>query len=426
MKKKILIALFMFLLTAVYIIGNDEALFGKEATEQEILSFKTFLKEHGKVNRWKRAKNFTPKATREMLLESFEKGRGFLLNNQKPEGNFNYNYDFTAREFTVGDNQVRQAGALWGLATCHQFAPTKQTDQALRRGFNFFFKNSKPYGKDGLVIYYPASPIIMTGTVSLVSLAIIDYLRTEEPQEKEYRDFLLKKLDGYINFLLSQQLKSGHFSLGVVKYIHLRIGKGNQYFNGETLLALTKAAKYLDRKELVPFIEKATFRLAIDYTQKAWREDEDSKFTKGFYQWGSMSFWEYQDAGWKESKLIARTTLSLAWWMIYTHKTLDRTRNTGYAYEGMIHAYLIAKKKGGNKAASRIRRTIDKGLFKLTSWQVEGPLVKKNKFLRKNRTDDPLAIGGVMNHKAEPGLRIDVTQHQMHGVILALKYVYTE
>jgi len=30
-----------------------------------------------------------------------------------------------------------------------------------------------------------------------------------------------------------------------------------------------------------------------------------------------------------------------------------------------------------------------------------------------------------MNHKEEPPLRIDVTQHQMHAVILARRYVYT-
>ena len=35
------------------------------------------------------------------------------------------------------------------------------------------------------------------------------------------------------------------------------------------------------------------------------------------------------------------------------------------------------------------------------------------------------AVGGVMNHKEEPYLRIDVTQHQMHAVILAKKYVYS-
>jgi len=35
-----------------------------------------------------------------------------------------------------------------------------------------------------------------------------------------------------------------------------------------------------------------------------------------------------------------------------------------------------------------------------------------------------LAIGGVQNHRRESPLRLDVTQHQMHAVILARRYVY--
>ena len=69
-------------------------------------------------------------------------------------------------------------------------------------------------------------------------------------------------------------------------------------------------------------------------------------------------------------------------------------------------------------------RAIDTGLYKLTSWQVGGPLQHRNKYLLAHRTRDPLAVGGIMNHCRQAPLRIDVTQHQMHAVILALKYVY--
>jgi len=31
-----------------------------------------------------------------------------------------------------------------------------------------------------------------------------------------------------------------------------------------------------------------------------------------------------------------------------------------------------------------------------------------------------------MNHQAEAPLRIDVAQHQMHAVLLALRHVYTQ
>jgi len=50
----------------------------------------------------------------EILKSSLDLGSNFLINNQKPEGNFNYEYDFVTKKFDMGDNQVRQAGALWG------------------------------------------------------------------------------------------------------------------------------------------------------------------------------------------------------------------------------------------------------------------------------------------------------------------------
>ena len=38
--------------------------------------------------------------------------------------------------------------------------------------------------------------------------------------------------------------------------------------------------------------------------------------------------------------------------------------------------------------------------------------------------DDPALIGGVLRAADRSELRIDVTQHQMHAVILARRYVY--
>ena len=46
-----------------------------------------------------------------------------------------------------------------------------------------------------------------------------------------------------------------------------------------------------------------------------------------------------------------------------------------------------------------------------------------NDYLTDHSTDDPLAVGGIMNGKNDPVLRIDVTQHQMHVVVMALEYL---
>jgi UDP-N-acetylmuramoyl-tripeptide--D-alanyl-D-alanine ligase len=199
-------------------------------------------------------------------------------------------------------------------------------------------------------------------------------------------------------------------------------GPPSPYFDGESLLALTKAAKYLNKDELIPIILKianATYHASVENAIKI---NYDSPITKGFFQWGCMSYYEIATSGWEETEGYSDVLIDLADWMIDVHHTLERTRNTGYAYEGIIHAYKIALEKDDKKHIEKYESVIDEGLYKLTSWQVEGPI--PNSFLQNHSTTDTLAIGGIMNHKEEPPLRIDVTQHQMHAVILARKYVY--
>ena len=111
-------------------------------------------------------------------------------------------------------------------------------------------------------------------------------------------------------------------------------------------------------------------------------------------------------------------------WMIDVHHTLWRGRNTGYAYEGLIHAYELARRRGDKEHQAKLACTIDIGLEYLLEWQVGGPLA--NRFARRVSHDHRLAVGGIQNLPHGPGLRIDVTQHQMHAILLARRYVYRE
>jgi UDP-N-acetylmuramoyl-tripeptide--D-alanyl-D-alanine ligase len=194
------------------------------------------------------------------------------------------------------------------------------------------------------------------------------------------------------------------------------------YFDGETLLALSKAYNYLDRTDLKEIIIETAEQCHQKYIIDALQIDADSSTTKGFFQWGIMSYYEMLQTDWKDLDQYPEIIIDLADWMIDVHRTLDRTRNTAYAYEGIIHAYLTAQQANDRFHEQKFKQVIDEGLYKLTSWQVGGPI--PNKYLQNNPTTDPIAVGGIMNHKEEPYLRIDVTQHQMHAIILALNHVY--
>lgn len=399
------------------------------AEEKEAV-FKQWIKNNNENLNWG---NFAQEnvLNPEILNKSLSLGSSFLVNNQKPAGNFNYEYDFETKTFASGDNQVRQAGALWGVALIFAYNQDPDLKKALDKSLEFFFKFTKEGNVPGSrAIFYKNEINSKTGTVALVSLGIIEYLYAEKAGllklKDSYRQILEDNLRGYIQHLLSIQLENAHFADSYTSHekTNYHSNKYNPYADGEVLLTLIKAVKYLGYEELKPVFEDSAFLIAKDYTMDQWPRDPDSNLTKGFYQWSSMAFWEYQDTGWKDSEYYGDYVENMAWWMIFTHRTLQRTRNTAYAYEGIIHAYEIAKSENNESAKSTLAFTIDRGLTKLTSWQVGGPLESRNKFLSSFNEFPPVAIGGIMNHRKEPLLRIDVTQHQMHSVILALKYRY--
>ncbi len=372
----------------------------------------------------------------ETLDESFKLGSAFLANWQLPEGNFRYMYDWLDGTWVEGDNQVRQAGSLWGVALCHRYRPTPETRAVLDKGLRFWFDHTVD-GPDGsLTLKYLDEKKIDSGTVALVALSIVEFLKTDDEISDEYRAELTTKLDGYLAFLVWMQLDNGHISRSFRHDKQTKRKKSSPYYDGESLLCLCKAARELGHDELVPVIEKAAKGMSRTYTIEAWAEDRDSNQTKGFYQWSSMAFAEYYQAKWTDYELYGDVTLALGWWMTHTHETLRKGRNHAYAVEGLASAYRIARWRGDVPAQTDLLYVVDRSLYKLSTWQIGGPLADKNKFLTSNPTTDALAIGGVMNARKKSGrpvsedtahqLRIDVTQHQMHAVTLAMEFIYAE
>jgi UDP-N-acetylmuramoyl-tripeptide--D-alanyl-D-alanine ligase len=171
-----------------------------------------------------------------------------------------------------------------------------------------------------------------------------------------------------------------------------------------------------------PLLEESAEAMYQAYVVEALRQDPDSDLTKGFYQWGSMALLEMYDAGWDRHEEYAERCIELAHWMIDVHRTLERRRNTAYAMEGLICAWELARRTGDTASQRKIGAVIDEGLYKLTTWQFGSPVA--NDYLRGLTEAPPAAVGGVMSAADDPRLRIDTTQHQMHAVILARKFIY--
>jgi UDP-N-acetylmuramoyl-tripeptide--D-alanyl-D-alanine ligase len=360
------------------------------------------------------------KLSREILGRSLLLGRSFLLRNQKPEGNFFYEYDFVARRDLAEDNQVRQAGALWSLALIHADRRSAETFEAVKRGVGFFNRNSKEIRDGRKYPVYPKSKKGRTGTVALLTLTLIDFLRAEK--DFSDRGKYESDLGKYLKFLLSLRMPNGQF----YEAYRLDNGKGeggaSPYFDGESLLALVKAAKYAGRGSLQRIVLESAETMHQKNVVEPLRRDRSSGTTKGFYQWGSMAYYELYTSGWPGVEAYAKRVLGLAHWMAYVQNPLRKKGNTAYAFEGLVSAWEVARLTGQERALRKIGEVIDRGLLKLSSWQVGGDF--PNAFLQAHPTNDPRAVGGVMNGEADPVLRIDVTQHQMHAVILARRFIY--
>jgi len=365
------------------------------------------------------APSATCRLTRRTLDESLAVGRTFMLHSQKAAGNFCYEYDFVKRSDSRSDSSVRQAGALWGLALIHADNPGPDTAAAVRRGLAFFEGISHRTEEGGKYILYPGEKTGATGTMALVGLALVEMIRVEKDAVR--RRAMQADLNAYIQFLLTLRHRWG-FAGRFGPRSHAGSEPPSPYSDGETLLLLFKAARYAGRADLKDLALDLADDMYHVYVREALRRDRDSDTTKGFYQWGTMAWFELCDAEWPDSDVYTERVIRLAYWMIDDHRTLARTRNTGYAHEGMICAWELARRSGNTAAQAKIGAVIDKGLAKLTSWQVGGPT--PNAWLREHPTIDPRAVGGVMNRHDEPRLRVDVTQHQMHAVLLARRFIY--
>ncbi len=346
-------------------------------------------------------------------------GRAFLLNNQRPAGNFGYEYDWKTQVDSTDDNEVRQAGATWGLALILHDAPADdEVRQALLRALDFWRTQAVELGERRLILYQGGRKG-STGTVALLSLAHIELLRSGAPLEPARRQQLEADLAGLLQTLLAQRTPAGGFH-SYYDATGRAFGRPNPYADGEAVLALVKAARYAGHPHL---LQLAVPWVQADYARNvtlARADNADSDTTKGYYQWSSMTWHELAGSTAADQGPWQEWLMELAVWMIDTHTTLRRRRNTSYAYEGIIPAYHHAKQLGDPRAA-KFKCVIDQGMRKLTSWQVGHPLAVP--YLASADPTDQRAWGGVQNIHNESPLRIDVTQHQMHAVILHRRYV---
>ena len=370
----------------------------------------------------------TPPLTREILMQSLEAARAYYLNQQKTDGNFKYLLDLSDGKTSDDDNQVRQAGAIWGLSCLNRDFFNEPTRRALLLGFDFFSRNIKTLPTGETVIVYPGEKNLNSGTVALFCLALTDFLAGQDKYlDQNTKDKYRRILFTHLQFLRTMELDDGSWSRAYELSSGIRKPVPSSYYDGEALLAYCKAARLYNRKDLIRRINFALPRLIHRYTVQTWQPDGDQDLTKGFYQWGSMAFAEYVEAGWEpHAKLAADAAMALAWWQIDENQLEAKKANVAYAVEGLAATWRIARMTKREAEEKRLKSVIDNIMGKLILCQYKGPFMQYNPYLMSLKNVVPEAYGGITAAQNSPFVRIDNVQHQVHATLLMLEYLYPE
>jgi len=371
-------------------------------------------------------------------------GSQFLVNSQRDAGNFRYEYNWLSQKETEEDDPVRQAGTLWVLTLLHLDEPQSGLMPVIRKGLQYFERNSVEFPGGVRMMLYPGQEPQKLGSVALLALAHIEVLRRpeslESPAEKQA---LETQLDGYLRAILAARTGKNNF----YKYYDGKTGKhfgaSSPYYDGECLLALVKAAKYLGHDHLWPQIKAAAeagwkknvrpglnaaegkigSNGQLEFAQMGKDAGYDaSKRMKGYYQWGSMAWYELMGMEDPEFAKYAQRTLRYGDWL--NARNPGNTVNMGYAFEGLIPAFVTAVREGDQEKERKFACAIREGVANLHSLQVghtkahdlAEPLAKTSDAKLEK---DERAQGGAQGTRASAALRIDTTQHQLHALLMA-------
>jgi len=363
------------------------------------------------------------------LDKALELGAKFLISRQKSEGNFHYEYDWEKQQNSDDDNSVRQAGTTWGLAFLHADAPNPELSQAVLKALKFFAQYSVEGDHGSRFVRYPGEPEGKLGTIALLALAHIDFLRSQPQISNEEKKTLQHHLEGYIKFLLHAETSVGngkhknHVFHGKYTHSGKPIADDSAYFDGEALLALVRAARhssqFKDLWETIPRVARGGWMINAEHGLKKGDKvkEKDLKRLKGFYQWSSMAMYELLQTDSKKFEPFQQHILNYADWRLASVKyPLDaKEHNIAVTLEGLVPAYLVALRAKDSQRSDKIGCLLRKAIKNLNIMQVGHPEAEGGAL--KASKDDRHAFGGVQPSRNSPKLRIDTTQHQMHAVM---------
>lgn len=343
-----------------------------------------------------------------------EKGVVWLQNAQEKDGHFRYEYMPFLDRYTLDDNIVRQAGALYILGEIAKADILESVDlkDNLETAVGYFEENSA----DGEFNDYKFRCLKKTessctlGGTSLALLGVLDVVAAEPSLKSKYSVLI----EDYKNFLLAMKVPDKGYRAQY--YLNKNQSRSESPFsNGEAVLALVRYYQYEPSAEMEKLIKES-----LDYFDETYR----AKWDNNFYLWGMAALKDWYQLF--PEKKYYDFVKDYTDWRIDGQKEARRTSHNKCAYiEGVVSAYSVLEKQASSKEKEAYLEEINFWLTKSKELQIEkGDKIRISfnggslKTLNLKRPSK--AVGGFLTDEHEPYQRIDFTQHCLSSYLQKL------
>lgn len=409
--------------------------------------------------------------TRTAYTKALTLAADWLVDNQKPDGQFMYSYFPETDRDPNQRNIVRHGLAAYGLAMAYEYDHRESTRAASQRALELMFENTRfgegppaPDGSTGpatewqgkriprtmaYVRYTDADkngPIGKMGTVAAAVFTLTQLASSAgTPMSPEWR----RHLDGYGEFLLFMQKDDGSFHHYYCTSDHSYYGTETTIYPGEILLAISRLYGATGDEKYAEAFDRGT-RFYDRWWQSVSRQRlPDGTYTDPvrvdlvqFVPWISMAMADMYPrivaANARRAREYARFGIDASVWIAdeyqfddarsffpdylggYYKMATELPAMHGCVYtEGTAAAYQLARLVGDRRRAKLHRATILGCRYAIQ--QIVTPGVSDFWMPNPRR-----ARGGVRYSLNGNKLRIDYSYHSMSAIYQALKYMPAE
>jgi len=347
----------------------------------------------------------------ESYLESLQMAGDYLSLHTRSTGKYHYEYDPVEDIVPSTYNIVRHAGTAYSMAVVFKYTRDLEHYNATVLAINWMIHETMEYEKVGereLAYIKYKHEDAKVGTSALGVMALIEL--SEVDPEVDYE----REIDALGELLFRMVKDNGQMQC----YYKTREDDHNDYYPGESMLALARLYRYTGEQRYLEGLEKS-----LDFYVDYYGEGEYTSFTPWgteamLYAYDELEKPEYLDLCHRMARACLRgqnndwediDPLHVGGW------GSDPRSSSASRVEGPVDTYLLAKRIGNDTMVS----------------ELEEGIIKAGKFLMNLQYDhddaqefpDPEStVGGIPFSHSEKTIRIDNVQHSV--VVLAKLMVY--